>query len=71
MKNKLLDINDLQDLGIGSRSTVLRRVQRRELPEPIKFGNSHNSKYFWHEDDIHAYQKKAIQGFKEDENGSL
>mgnify|MGYP001231848219 FL=1 len=58
MKHKLLDINDLQDLGIGSRSTVLRRVQRKELPQPIKFGNSHNSKYFWHKDDIAKYLTK-------------
>ena len=69
-KDKFKDINDLQQMGIGSRSTILRRVARKELPQPIKFGSSHNSKYFWHEDDIHAYQQKAIQGFKEDDDYS-
>ncbi|MDC3098403.1 hypothetical protein OA493_01505 [Gammaproteobacteria bacterium] len=62
IKDKFKDINDLQDMGIGSRSTILRRVERGELPQPIKFGSAHNSKYFWHEDVINAYLFKVMNG---------
>ena len=57
-KKKLLDLNAMQELGIGSRSTIFRRVERGEIPEPIKFGNAHNSKYYWREDEVKHYLAK-------------
>lgn len=48
----LLDINQLQKRGWGSRMTIFRRVARGELPNPITFGDAHNSKKFWFRSEI-------------------
>ncbi len=66
-KNNLKDINDLQAMGFGSRSTIWRRVGRGELPQPIRFGTAHNSKWFWLMEDIEKVLNK-IFGKSEDDN---
>ena len=48
----LLDINQLQKRGWGSRMTIFRRVARGELPTPVTFGDAHNSKKFWFRSEI-------------------
>ena len=51
-KSNLLDINQLQERGWGSRMTIYRRVERGELPTPVTFGDAHNSKKFWFKSEI-------------------
>lgn len=55
--SELFDLNQLQRRGWGSRMTIYRRVERGELPEPIKFGDAHNSKCFWFRSEIEAIEK--------------
>lgn len=51
-KKDLLDINQLMQRGWGSRMTIYRRVARGELPNPVTFGDAHNSKKFWFRSEI-------------------
>jgi len=51
-KKDLLDINQLMQRGWGSRQTIYRRVARGELPNPVTFGDAHNSKKFWFRSEI-------------------
>ena len=55
-REDICDISELKKRGWGSRSTILRRVKRGELPEPFQYGKSHNSKWFWNKADINALE---------------
>ena len=38
---------DLQDMGFGSRPSIIRNIEKGKFPEPIVFNNAHNSPRLW------------------------
>lgn len=52
---KLLKIQDLTNLNLGSTTTIWRKVNKGEFPKPIKLGSAHSSPVRWKEETITDY----------------
>ena len=52
---KLLTVDDITNLGLGSRTTIWRRVKEGNFPKPIRIGNAHSSPLRWRLEDIHKW----------------
>ncbi len=48
---------DLEDLGLGSRMTITRKVKAGNFPPPRTFSKSHNAMKLWEKELIHNYIK--------------
>ena len=59
-KDNVLDLNQLQERGWGSRLTIWRRVERGELPKPFAYGKAHNSKKYWLKSEIEALEAQIV-----------
>jgi prophage regulatory protein len=57
---KLLTVDDITKLGLGSRTTIWRRVKEGNFPKPIRFGNAHSSPLRWRLEDIHKWINKQM-----------
>jgi|TARA_A100001015_G_scaffold303363_2_gene392891 hypothetical protein len=51
---------DLEDLGLGSRMTITRKVKRGDFPPPRTFSKSHNAMKLWEKELIHGYMKDYL-----------
>ncbi|MDB4243941.1 transcriptional regulator [Gammaproteobacteria bacterium] len=50
-----LTVQDLVDMGFGSRVTIWKKVKHKEFPAPMKFGNGVNAPNRWLQEDIDNY----------------
>lgn len=51
---------DLEDLGLGSRMTITRKVKSGSFPPPRTFSKSHNAVKLWEKELIHNYMKDYL-----------
>tara|TARA_R100001440_G_scaffold61194_1_gene81076 strand:+ start:249 stop:506 length:258 start_codon:yes stop_codon:yes gene_type:complete len=51
---------DLEDLGLGSRMTITRKVKNGTFPPPRTFSKSHNALKLWEKELIHNYMKEYM-----------
>tara|TARA_Y100001935_G_C17021674_1_gene368099 strand:- start:39 stop:278 length:240 start_codon:yes stop_codon:yes gene_type:complete len=51
---------DLEELGLGSRMTIIRSVKAGTFPPPRTFSKSHNAMRFWEKELIHNYMKQFM-----------
>ena len=50
-----LTVQDLVDMGFGSRVTIWKKVKHKEFPAPMKLGNGVNAPNRWLQEDIDNY----------------
>ena len=55
---KLWTCEELTTLGLGSRTTIWKRVRNGDFPKPIKLSNSITSTNRWLDEDIKNYFKE-------------